>query len=228
MTRIYVASSWRNEFQPGVVAALREDGHDVYDFKSGGGFHWSEIDGSWKDWVRDIPTYLAALNHPHAEWGFARDMGALESCDVCVYVMPCGVSASLEAGWAVGAGKRVFVYIPGLREPDLMVKMAELVTDDFQAIREAILNRKAVLAAATRPDTTELRALAKGWLDEADEMEKRPSILASVNEPMQAAAAMCRTNGKELLGVIERMGRGGLSVPEPPPPADTGGTDIGA
>lgn len=32
--RVYVATSWRNEFQPGVVAALREDGHEVYDFKA--------------------------------------------------------------------------------------------------------------------------------------------------------------------------------------------------
>lgn len=29
--RIYVASSWRNTYQPGVVAALREAGHEVYD-----------------------------------------------------------------------------------------------------------------------------------------------------------------------------------------------------
>jgi hypothetical protein len=50
-------------------------------------------------------------------------------------VMPCGVSASWEAGWAKGAGKAVFVYVPGLREPDLMVKMADLVTDDLFAIR---------------------------------------------------------------------------------------------
>ena len=28
---IYVASSWRNEHQPAVVAALRESGHEVYD-----------------------------------------------------------------------------------------------------------------------------------------------------------------------------------------------------
>lgn len=27
--RIYVASSWRNEHQPAVVKALREEGHEV-------------------------------------------------------------------------------------------------------------------------------------------------------------------------------------------------------
>lgn len=62
-------------------------------------------------------------------------MDALRECDACVYVMPCGVSASLEAGWAAGAGKPVIVYVPGLREPDLMVKMANVVTDDLAVVR---------------------------------------------------------------------------------------------
>jgi len=130
--KVYVASSWRNEFQPGVVARLRADGHEVYDFKDADGFSWREIDLGWEHW--SPAEYLRGLKHPYAERGFNRDMTALRTCDVCVYVMPCGVSASLEAGWACGAGKRVFVYVPGLREPDLMVKMAEMVTDDLEAI----------------------------------------------------------------------------------------------
>jgi|SRR5580698_1985685 hypothetical protein len=132
---IYVASSWRNKFQAGVVAALREDGHEVYDFMDSEGFHWTEVDEDWLNWVNDIPRYLVGLTHPCAERGFNRDMTFLRECDACVYVMPCGVSASWEAGWAKGAGKIVYVYVPGLREPDLMVKMADFVTDDLFAIR---------------------------------------------------------------------------------------------
>ena len=135
---IYVASSWRNEFQPEVVRVLREDGHTVYDFKDSDGFRWTEVDPEWQEWPRNVSKYLAGLNHPCAERGFARDMNALRACDVCVYVMPCGVSASWEAGWAAGAGKPVLVYIPGLREPDLMVKMATIVTDDLRIIRETL------------------------------------------------------------------------------------------
>lgn len=134
MMRIYVASSWRNDFQPEVVQRLRREGHEVYDFKDSEGFHWSEVDQNWKNWVADIPMYLSGLMHPCAIRGFDRDMTALRACDACVYVMPCGVSASLEAGWATGAGKRVFIYVPGLREPDLMVKMAEMVTDNLYKI----------------------------------------------------------------------------------------------
>ena len=134
--KIYVASSWRNTYQPSVVQQLRDDGHDVYDFKDSEGFHWGEVDPHWQTWPPR--GYLNGLEHPCAKRGFTRDMQALIECEACVYVMPCGVSASLEAGWACGAGKRVFVYVPALREPDLMVKMAELVTTELQAIREAL------------------------------------------------------------------------------------------
>lgn len=132
---VYVASSWRNEYQPVVVSTLRSDGHEVYDFKDSDGFHWTEVDPDWLQWPKDIAKYLRGLLHPCAERGFKRDMTALRDCDACVYVMPCGVSASLEAGWACGAGKFVAVYVPGLREPDLMVKMANVITDDISLIR---------------------------------------------------------------------------------------------
>lgn len=144
--RIYVASSWRNTLQPEVVAALRADRHEVYDFKGpgdgwglggegAGGFSWSEIDPEWKEWVKDVPSYLKALDHPRAVEGFTRDMNALRRSDVCVMVMPCGPSASMEMGWACGAGRKVIVYIPSMREPDLMVKMANYVTDSLIDVR---------------------------------------------------------------------------------------------
>lgn len=136
--KVYVASSWRNNYQQAVVTELRADGHEVYDFKDSEGFHWSEVDPAWRDWTSDIDKYLSGLKHPCAERGFTRDMSNLRNCDACVYVMPCGVSASLEAGWACGAGKLVIVYVPDLREPDLMVKMAHLVTRDLSAVREAL------------------------------------------------------------------------------------------
>ncbi len=143
--KIYVASSWRNQFQPEVVHSLRLEGHDVYDFRGSGdgwgcggdgpgGFSWSECDPNWQSWPDDIPRYLAALQHHRAVEGFYRDMNALLACDVCLMVMPCGPSASMEMGWACGAGRLVIVYIPAMREPDLMVKMADYVGSDFQRI----------------------------------------------------------------------------------------------
>jgi hypothetical protein len=87
--KIYVASSWRNIYRPGVVEKLRALGHEVYDFR-GGGDGWSAADGEggfgWKsidpNWIRWTPReYVQALNHPLAIDGFNRDMNALRKCD---------------------------------------------------------------------------------------------------------------------------------------------------
>lgn len=112
--RIYVASSWRNPWQLGVVALLREHGHDVYDFREPEpgvkGFSWSEIDPNWKRWTAS--EYRAALDAEPARIGFDRDLGALAWCEACVLVQPCGRSAHLELGWACGNGKRTAVLFP--------------------------------------------------------------------------------------------------------------------
>ena len=54
MAKIYVASSWRNKYFPEVVIALREAGHEVYDFRNpphgGNGFRWTDIDENVLSW----------------------------------------------------------------------------------------------------------------------------------------------------------------------------------
>ena len=111
---IYVASSWRNPWQPGVVKLLRNAGHEVYDFREPvpgeRGFAWSDIDPEWKEWKPEV--YRKALKHKVAEHGFSRDMTALRNCTACVMVLPCGNSANLEMGWAVGAMKKTAALFP--------------------------------------------------------------------------------------------------------------------
>ena len=147
--KIYVASSWRNEFQPLVCAEMREDGYTVYDFRhpapGNDGFSWRSVDDDWQSWTP--AQYLKGLTSPSAELGFKLDMDALNAADVCVMVMPCGMSASLETGYAVGAGKPTAVYVPGMREPDLMVKMADLVTDDLVTLLAWVRQQAERLAA---------------------------------------------------------------------------------
>lgn len=118
--KVYVASSWRNPWQIGVVRLLRAAGHDVYDFREPEpgvrGFAWSDIDPEWRAW--QARAYREALQHPIAERGFERDMLALRSCDACLLVLPCGNSAHLELGYAVGAGKKTAVLFPhGVQTP---------------------------------------------------------------------------------------------------------------
>jgi hypothetical protein len=112
--KIYVASSWRNIYQPEVVRICREAGHEPYDFRNPGpgdnGFGWSEIDPAWQSW--DFERYRDLLKHPRAEQGFTLDMNALKAADACLLVYPCGKSAHLEMGWACGAGKRTAFFVP--------------------------------------------------------------------------------------------------------------------
>lgn len=127
--KIYVASSWRNNYQPAVVLALMEAGHKVYDFKNpewnDKGFHWTEIDGGWESWTFD--RYLEALTHPLAESGFQSDMDAMKWADACVLVLPCGRSAHLELGWFVGQEKATCILhdADSFIEPELMSRMCD-------------------------------------------------------------------------------------------------------
>ncbi len=143
--KIYVASSWRCRYQPEAVQKLRALGHEVYDFRgpgtgwgevegSDGGFHWSEVDPEWQSWPSDVPRYLAGLEHPRAVIGYNRDMDALKLADACILVNPCGQSAHAELGWASGAGKLTAAYCPEIREPDLMLKMAGHITNQWESI----------------------------------------------------------------------------------------------
>lgn len=127
--KIYVASSWRNEHQQGIVAELRAAGHDVYDFHNpapgNNGFKWKDAHG---DGATTIQSYLLAVTSPVALQGFDHDKGALDWCDTCVMVLPCGRSAHLEAGYAAGRGKHVIFWLhPDRFEPELMY----LLGDDF-------------------------------------------------------------------------------------------------
>lgn len=134
--KIYCASSWRNLLQQGVVHALRAAGHEVYDFKNPGpgktGFSWSAIDPYWMSWTP--AEHVEALKHPIAVAGFKSDMDALRQCDACVLVLPCGRSAHLELGWAVGAGKKTCVLEIEPCEPDLMYAMCDGIFTTFEEL----------------------------------------------------------------------------------------------
>lgn len=160
--RIYLATSWRNEHQPRILALLREAGHEVYDFRhpqvvhgllpsdgtgflarpvrlghaAGSGFSWDEVDPDWRAWTPE--GYVSGLQHPRAQEGFRRDFDAMRWCDICVVLMPCGPSAALEAGWCKGNGRGLIVHVAGMREPDLMYLVADQFTLTDKALLDAI------------------------------------------------------------------------------------------
>lgn len=123
--KLYLASSWRNEYQASALADLRDFGFEVYDFKNPApgntGFGWSQcgVVGA----INSVERLREVLAHPVAIAGFGHDFRAMQWADAGVLLLPSGMSAHLEAGWFAGAGKPVAVYAPqGIREPELMYK----------------------------------------------------------------------------------------------------------
>lgn len=140
--KIYVASSWRNDYQQDVVADLRNNGHEVYDFKNPSkedkGFAWSDIDKKWQEWNNE--EYINALKNPIAKKGFANDFNAMIWADACVLVMPCGRSAHVEAGWMQGWGKPTIILLQrsAAAEPELMYKLFHRVTDSIEDVNRIL------------------------------------------------------------------------------------------
>lgn len=140
--KIYVASSWRNNFQPEVVHALKVQQFDVYDFRNPPkqtDFSWSMVDEDWHSW--STHDYLAALDDPVSRAGFAAEYEALEWCDVCVLVLPAGRSAHLELGWCAGKGKPTCIFLtehwevqPAVERMELMYLLADRIASTYSEL----------------------------------------------------------------------------------------------
>lgn len=135
MTYVYVASSWRNAFQPAVISVLKAANIPHYDFRNppnSAGFGWEEVmpnyvAGSESVHPRD---YLRAIDHPRALEGFNADFGAMKTATHVLLVLPCNRSAHLELGWAVGANKQTCVLLSSESEPmvpELMYRMVDYI-----------------------------------------------------------------------------------------------------
>jgi nucleoside 2-deoxyribosyltransferase len=161
--RIYVASSWRNKRLDEVVAALRGAGHQVYDFRedgdSGAAFNWSDIDPQWQQWSPE--EFRDNLEDPIAARGFNRDMDALANSEALLLVLPCGRSAHLELGYAIGARKPTVLLLADGQEPELMYKavdelcleMEEVLShfDDLEETRKELFKTVAGAITKLRP-----------------------------------------------------------------------------
>jgi len=131
---IYVASSWRNQELTGVVKALRGAGQEVFDFREEDGFSWREIDPDWQKWTPEVFRSKLANSH-QAIRGFDRDMCNLQLADAVVLVLPCGRSAHLELGYAIGAGKPTVILLAPA-EPELMYRAASRLCTTIEEVLE--------------------------------------------------------------------------------------------
>lgn len=111
--KIYLASSWANSVAVrGIAAYLEEQGFEVDAFCRSSderySFHWSEF----VDTEEELQQYdaLSFLDDPRVRRAFNEDKRWLDWANTVVMVMPCGRSSHLEAGYAVGQGKRLFIF----------------------------------------------------------------------------------------------------------------------
>lgn len=137
---VYVASSWRNKRYESVLERLKAEDIPHYDFKQPrpgiGGFAWTDVwadiagEGQGaNDWQKAKGEQVVEmLKHPIAIDGFRHDWSALFNAQQCMLVMPCGRSAHLEMGYAIGKGKPSVILLDAESEAELMWKMADLVT----------------------------------------------------------------------------------------------------
>lgn len=146
---IYVASSWRNGSLDGVFDCLDQWNIPYYDFRdSDAAFHWSAVMPGYRETGVTSQMLISSLRQSEeCKRGFERDMKHLESAPAVLLVLPCGRSAHLELGWAVGHGKPTCIYFPAAYregiEPELMYKMVDLVTDDISSCMRFLASEKA-------------------------------------------------------------------------------------
>jgi len=108
--KIYIASSVKNSKRVlQYTVLLRAAGHQVFNFL--------EVDATTTDRDRDFPELrhlnaLTFLESPNVQRIFFVDRFGIDWADAVLLLLPAGPSAHLEAGYAVG--KRKLLYI--LRE----------------------------------------------------------------------------------------------------------------
>ena len=75
--------------------------------------------------IRDGRIAIGSLDAAGFASSAMPDFAAMQRADTFVLVLPCGKSAHLELGWAVGAGKRTAVLHEDPCEPELMYRMVD-------------------------------------------------------------------------------------------------------
>ena len=113
--KIYIASSWSNPFLDDIVSILNDRNHQVHDFRANGATRPAPpplTDGS-------LDSVMSYLHLTSTQTRYQRHCEALVEAEVLLCVLPCGRSAHVELGMALGLSIPVVLVQDGI-EPDLM------------------------------------------------------------------------------------------------------------
>ena len=114
--KIYLASSWK--MQKTVLEMsmiLKKEGHEVDAFCDPSdnrvSFNWEELTDIMKDEKMDLEKMNAIdmMKHWRVEEAFQEDKKFIDWADTLIMLMPCGRSSHIEAGYAKGTGKKLYI-----------------------------------------------------------------------------------------------------------------------
>jgi hypothetical protein len=136
--KIYIASSWKMaRAVQGMAQLLRRGGHEVDAF-------CEEREGRTIFSFADVPNAgshngITMLQEPIVQKAFQEDKKWLDWADLVLMMLPCGNSAHLEAGYAKGKNKTLFIYgeFP-LGQFDVMYGFADGLFDNLGNLTLAI------------------------------------------------------------------------------------------
>lgn len=226
--KIYLASSWRNQYQPGVLAALRSQLHEVYDFRNPApgdkGFAWADMDPNWENWDRE--AYIKLLrDSPVAAHGYKNDWDAMEWADTGVLLLPSGRSAHLEAGYFAGHPfKELHILMMDDQEPELMYKMADSISlniDDLLMALEDLGDGTAPVDENFWDDRTLGQEKPEGWKALKIDLDRRIAGLqeeasARVSDAIKAEMAIAEAERLVLSPNFEPCGHRNYGTKDQP------------
>lgn len=110
--KVYISSSWKNRKRVRTLAdTLRAKGLEPFDFTDPR--YRSEPDIPPERFPEpfdpQVHNYREYLNRPEWRAAVEGNRHALDNCDVCVLLLPCGADAHSDWAYAVGRGKRSIV-----------------------------------------------------------------------------------------------------------------------
>lgn len=110
--KIYMASSWKNAGLVRTLSLVMQGiGHEVYDFTDAEKhFAFDAADIERFAGKRDEIDWLDFIDCPETLRAFQTDRAGINWADAVLMVLPCGRSAHMEAGYAVGRNKPLVIY----------------------------------------------------------------------------------------------------------------------
>lgn len=111
--KLYLASSWKNAtWLTGLAKTFTSRGHLVDCFCDGSNgrsvFRWTEL-GKTPDAMMEHDA-KTVFEYPIVLRAFDEDKRWLDWAEAVILCLPCGRSAHLEAGYAKGQGKKLWIY----------------------------------------------------------------------------------------------------------------------